>query len=242
MNDLQKELRAERVGFNIEILGINRTNYASFNATATAGRNLPWLQDRFDLAVAEKWKATYRDVRILDPVNRLSGVFNLTSQNLLLPTHYTALKKLLLEAAKVVDSDGDRLPDLWEEKHFGNLTPGPNEDADHDGVSNLAEWAHGTSPLNSSSRPSVRLTVVKNGALNSLVATFRRPAPAMSLASYELSPQLGDWQPGLKRPVLAAPDANLFDGTGCFETSFRFDAAAEPGTQGFFRITLAPVP
>jgi len=44
------------------------------------------------------------------------------------------------------DSDGDGLPDSWEMQYFGNLDYGPNDDPDHDGLSNIQEFIAGTNP------------------------------------------------------------------------------------------------
>ncbi len=49
------------------------------------------------------------------------------------------------------DSDGDGLPDDWERAHFGDLRYGPNDDPDHDGMSNLAEYKAGTNPIDAQS-------------------------------------------------------------------------------------------
>jgi subtilisin family serine protease len=57
-----------------------------------------------------------------------------------------------LNLARVVDTDGNGLPDWWEQSYFGHLTgTSPLADADHDGQSNLAEWLAGTNPTNSAS-------------------------------------------------------------------------------------------
>ncbi|MEI8108791.1 MAG: hypothetical protein WCI46_13340 [Verrucomicrobiota bacterium] len=44
------------------------------------------------------------------------------------------------------DSDLDGLPDDWEKAYFGNLASGATDDPDSDGLSNLAEFMHGTNP------------------------------------------------------------------------------------------------
>jgi hypothetical protein len=49
------------------------------------------------------------------------------------------------------DSDHDGLPDTWELVFFGNLTHGPNEDADGDGATNLGESIAGTDPTDPAS-------------------------------------------------------------------------------------------
>lgn len=57
-----------------------------------------------------------------------------------------------LDLERTVDSDGNGLPDWWEQMHFGQLTgTDPSADPDHDGANNLAEWLAGTDPLNAAS-------------------------------------------------------------------------------------------
>jgi hypothetical protein len=45
-----------------------------------------------------------------------------------------------------VDSDGDGMPDDWEQYYFGLNGTNPNDDSDGDGVSNYGEYVTGTNP------------------------------------------------------------------------------------------------
>jgi alpha-tubulin suppressor-like RCC1 family protein len=53
-------------------------------------------------------------------------------------------KKIIVGA----DSDGNGLSDAWEMQYFGHIGVDPNDDPDFDGLSNLAEYQHGTAPMN----------------------------------------------------------------------------------------------
>lgn len=46
-----------------------------------------------------------------------------------------------------LDDDTDGLPDTWEEQYFGNLSFGPNDDPDGDGLTNQQEYQRGTNPM-----------------------------------------------------------------------------------------------
>ncbi len=47
-----------------------------------------------------------------------------------------------------LDSDGDNLPDSWENIFFGGIEVGlPDEDSDSDGLTNIQEYIAGTNPL-----------------------------------------------------------------------------------------------
>lgn len=49
--------------------------------------------------------------------------------------------------APVADTDGDGIPDYWEEEYFGGpVGAGADEDADGDGMTNLEEFIAGTNP------------------------------------------------------------------------------------------------
>ena len=57
-----------------------------------------------------------------------------------------------LNLQRTVDTDGNGLPDWWEQLYFGHLTgTDPNADPDRDGFSNLKEYIADTNPTNSNS-------------------------------------------------------------------------------------------
>jgi len=60
--------------------------------------------------------------------------------------HIKMVSALRRDMNIVKDSDGDGLPDDWEMFHFGNLTQSATDDADGDGVNNLAEYNADTNP------------------------------------------------------------------------------------------------
>src|SRR4051812_40261982 len=45
------------------------------------------------------------------------------------------------------DTDGDGLPDSWENQFFGNLDQSATDDPDADQCSNLCEYNHGANPM-----------------------------------------------------------------------------------------------
>jgi subtilisin family serine protease len=76
-----------------------------------------------------------------------------------------------LNLQRMVDTDTNGLPDWWELQYFGHLTgTAPNADADHDGMSNLAEWLAGTNPTNASS--ALRLTAIPTNNPNAFVVRW----------------------------------------------------------------------
>lgn len=78
-----------------------------------------------------------------------------------------------LNLRRIVDTDGNGLPDWWEQQFFGQLTgTNPNADPDHDGMSNLAEFLAGTDPTN----PNSNLRVVASSGPGTNVITVQLPS------------------------------------------------------------------
>jgi hypothetical protein len=62
----------------------------------------------------------------------------------------------------VLDSDQDTLPDWWEMKYFHDLNQTADGDYDHDGYTNLQEYAAGTDPTKPNPPPSLVKALVDN--------------------------------------------------------------------------------
>jgi thiol-disulfide isomerase/thioredoxin len=97
LNQLQQELDAEAPGA-VQLLGVNASGLEAANAAMTAGRALPWLQDRLDVGAWTAWRAQLRDVVVVDRAGVVRSVYNLTQHDLHQPTAYGTMKQLLLDA------------------------------------------------------------------------------------------------------------------------------------------------
>jgi hypothetical protein len=82
----------------------------------------------------------------------------------------------------LVDTDGDGLPDTWEETYnldFNNAADAAS-DSDHDGLTNLQEFWAGTNPSDAES--AVRLTAASVPGASALILSFE----AISNRSYTI--------------------------------------------------------
>ena len=83
--------------------------------------------------------------KILPPA---STTFNVSSDR-----RATAYRLDLEIAVPMPDSDGNGLPDWWQQKYFGRLGIDPNSDPDGDGWSNRREYLAGTDPTRPNTSP-----------------------------------------------------------------------------------------
>ncbi|HXR46014.1 MAG TPA: S8 family serine peptidase [Candidatus Limnocylindrales bacterium] len=126
-----------------------------------------------------------------------------------------------LDLQRIVDTDGNGLPDWWELQYFGHLTgTDPNADPDHDGMNNLAEWIAGTNPTNAASV--LRASVVSNSPNDVVVS----------------------WSSVAGKYYWLARSTNLLTGFSTISTNiaataptnFLTDPAVLPGTSRFYRV------
>ena len=227
------QIRTANPELNVEIVGINRNSDAAANVLVTSQRKLPWLQDTTSDAVWAKWAVTYRDVRIVDPQGRLAAVYNLTEHNLSYPVNFATLKEMLLNAAKATDSDGDRLLDDWEMLHFGDLSADADGDPDKDDCNNLSEFAGGSDPRTSLSRPRAAVARVRKADGTFISLSLRQRAGAWFNYSLDASSALPAWSQTSGNLVPSLDIQTLFDGSGCSQVIYSIPASA---AQGYFRV------
>jgi hypothetical protein len=94
------------------------------------------------------------------------------------------------------DSDADELHDLWEGLYFGSLfLYGPDDDPDHDGLSNYFEFATGTDPTKANAAASVAFWVESSEAGPRLFLRYPRHILASRMVRIEvmMSDELKSW-------------------------------------------------
>lgn len=236
------ELKATNPAVNVEILGVNRWTDAADNPLVTSERSLPWLQDNFVNSAWEAWKVTWRDVRILNGRNELVYVYNLTDHDLTVEANRARLKQMFLSVAAWVDTDHDGLSDDWEILQFGNLAMAADGDADGDGANNFAEYAFGTDPLSSGSKPAFTAVVRGTGASRQLGMYFQRRAGHGVDYSIEASPDLIQWTADPAVVTATEPFTNFYDGVGMGRCEYRLTAPISSQGAGFLRVRAVPIP
>lgn len=222
---------------HVEIVGVNLKTSARSNDLIPMIGSLAWLQDTAADDVRGKWGAGYRDVKILDTLNRPVGFLNLTSHDMSVPGNYSTIRELFLAAAKKADVDADGLWDDWEMFHFQNLKQGPLDDPDKDGVDNLTELAFGTNPMDVKSRPATLFGVQKKLGVAYFNERFRRPAGELFDYTMETSEDLQTWSKTALSDWLPNPGSRvLFDGSGVAESTFVMSRPMSEADRRFVRV------
>lgn len=197
------------------------------------------MQDTAIQDVWGHWGITYRDVLILDAFNRPITAYNLSAHDLLSAANRQQLKQLLLDAAVIVDSDKDGLPDVWEIHWFKSLAAQPAEDSDGDGIDNRTELAFASNPTNALSGPVQKPVMVRPGGRPALAVTFRRFSSGSLNFVGETSPDLLQWSAEPAAIFKVGTLVNLYDGTGAAESRFQQSSASGSLPTGFVRVRAA---
>jgi subtilisin family serine protease len=128
-----------------------------------------------------------------------------------------------LNLQRMVDTDGNGLPDWWELEYFGHLTgTDPNADPDHDGMSNLAEWIAGTNPTNAAS--CLRASVVSVTNVSGVVVGWSSVTGKLYWLARSTNLETGFSTVGATNIAATAP-TNIFT-----------DTTALPGNPSFYRV------
>lgn len=98
-----------------------------------------------------------------------------------------------VEEAPPVDSDGDDLPDVWENYYFGDLDEGKDDDYDLDGLSNHGEYLLGSNPTISVPWD-LRITSLVNDGGSRMITFSTVPLQTYEVQAVTTSPE-GSWTP-----------------------------------------------
>ncbi len=129
--------------------------------------------------------------------------------------------------ANLVDNDGDGLPDMWETRYG---ISDPNEDTDHDGLTNYEEFLAGTDPRDEDDRLRLQLSVNPLPPDRLAVATgFSARSNKTYSILYRSAVGTGAWTTLVN--VSSAPTNRLINLTNVF-----------PATSGFFRLSTPRLP
>ncbi|MFW5729707.1 MAG: Ig-like domain-containing protein, partial [Spirochaetota bacterium] len=87
----------------------------------------------------------------------------------------------------LADSDGDRMPDLWETTTFGDLSQAASEDGDGDGFPNIIEYHHGSDGNDPASTPRFAAAQSADSPLADIGAVRYYRVDGVSNTSFEKS-------------------------------------------------------
>jgi hypothetical protein len=152
------------------------------------------------------------------------------------PANRTALKGILIQAATLLDSDGDGLPDQWEQKYLGGLASKPTDDPDGDGFDNRTEFAWGTDPADPKSKPRLAYGITGDGRF--FVSYYRWGGGVFNYLM-EASSDLKTWD-GTSLSVLYGSPQNLYDGSGRSQMIFYPTQQVKSYPLSFLRLLVTP--
>jgi autotransporter-associated beta strand protein len=169
--------------------GYDKVTATSLNLTATSANGITLKLAGSSLANFSESSKSFTLVQTSSGITGFSAdKFTVDASGLTLPQGTWAVQQsgnnlMLAYTAANPDANSNGILDTWEVARFGNANPGsnlPGDDPDHDGLSNLLEYAFDTHPLTPGVSPiaydletlgdgkHLRLTVPKNPAATNL--------------------------------------------------------------------------
>ena len=95
---MQDDLDADYPHLSIDILSINKIG-STVPSSWDMSLDLPVVQNDSSMDIWTAWGGAWRDVFILDQNNEIFATFNLSQNNLNVPSNYSALMQLFVDAA-----------------------------------------------------------------------------------------------------------------------------------------------
>jgi hypothetical protein len=230
-SDLRLDLAGYTPGTNFDFIGV-------LDNVTLGGKLSVSLADNFQAVMTNGASFT-----LLTADSPLTGAFtNVASGGLLTTTDgyarftvsYTGTNILRLTNLVIVDTDGDGMPDWWEDAYsFQKLNSEDGLlDRDGDGASNRDEFLAGTSPISAASvfrivgvqetNANVRISWTTVGGKSYRVQTNAPTANGFTNAFVDFS------------PVITAP------GAGEATTNFLFNGRTTNSPSGYYRIRVGP--
>lgn len=130
--------------------------------------------------------------------------------------------------ASAPDSDGDGLPDSWEQQYFGSATgANPNVDSDGDGMTNMQEYLAGTHPRSATSRLRIDpSSLVKTPS--ALSFQFTAISNRTYTVQYSTSLSNNSWSVLTTVPASSTTRTNTITDSGAGDTGQRFYRITTP--------------
>lgn len=139
------------------------------------------------------------------------------------------------------DSDADELHDLWESLYFGSLfLYGPDDDHDHDGLSNYFEFATGTDPMKTNAAASVAFWVESSDAGPRMFLRYPRHILASRMVRIEvmMSDELKSW---IDQSQRWEEYSEVMAGNGYVEwVTLIYPLTGDPPPNQFLQLRLSP--
>jgi len=103
---------------------------------------------------------------------------------------------LMKSAAVTAAASPSTTWDQWRETELIGVSNGPNDDPDHDGVSNLLEFVFGTLPKQPGAPPATPVEITTLSSQQFLQISFPRRADHLATLTVQVSSDLSNWASG----------------------------------------------